>query len=210
MRPLVQLRSVFTRNRLLIGIVAVAFFSVLIASSLVAYALLSASPSFVMFVQENLGSTTGYVTIPAPYTGDLYRLIFLNNIGHFWNPLRAWVWLPFVGMFSLGFELMINAVVIGGVIAFATLTKGSTFTVAGLTPHGVFEIPAFILEFAGLARWHVTATRAIYAKLSGRKIDRPLFTEGVKDSLVLSLLSVALFAIAAYIETFVTPRFLGL
>jgi uncharacterized membrane protein SpoIIM required for sporulation len=210
MRPLVELRSVFTRNRLLIGIVSATFFSVLIASSLVAYALLSASPSFVTFIRENVGSTTAYVTIPPPYTSDLYRLIFLNNIGHFWNPVRAWVWLPFVGVFSLGFELIANAVVIGVVISFATLTKGSTFTIAGLTPHGVFEIPAFILEFAGLARWHITATRAIYTKLSGRKIGRPLFTEGVKDSLVLSLLSVALFAIAAYIETFVTPRFLGL
>ena len=202
--------SVFRRNKLLIGIVALAFFSVLILSAVVAYAIFVISPSLVGLVQGFLASTSEYVTVPRPYTVQLYRLIFLNNIGHFWNPVRVWVWIPFIGMFSLGYELVLNAVVIGGVISFTTLTKGAAYTIAGLTPHGILEIPAFILEFAGLARWHVTATRAVYSKLSGRTVDRPLLIEGIKDTLVLSFLSVALFAAAAYVETFVTPRFLGL
>jgi len=210
MRGLKEIRSVFSRNGLLIGIVALAFFSMLIVSALVTYVLLSSSSSLVGFFSDMMTSAGGYIAIPPPYTSGLFRLIFLNNIGHFWNPVRAWVWLPFVGMFSLGFELLLNAVVIGGVISFAALTKGAAYTVAGLTPHGILEIPAFILEFAGLARWHVTTTRALYSRLSGRNIDRPLLIEGAKDTLFLSLLSVALFAIAAYVETYVTPHFLGL
>ena len=210
MKILNEMRAIFSRNGLLIGIVALALFSVLIVSALVAYVLLSSTPSLVGFFSNMMESASGYIAIPPPYTSGLFQLIFLNNIGHFWNPVRAWVWLPFVGMFSLGFELLLNAVVIGGVISFAALTKGAAYTVAGLTPHGIFEIPAFILEFAGLARWHVTTTRAIYAKLSGGKIDRPLLIEGAKDTLALSLLSVALFAIAACVETYVTPHFLGL
>jgi uncharacterized membrane protein SpoIIM required for sporulation len=182
----------------------------LIVSAFVAYALLEAFPNLEGLISNMMGSTTGYTAIPPPYTSGFYRLIFLNNIGHFWNPARVWVWLPFVGMLSLGFELMLNAVVIGAVISFATLTKGAAYTIAGLTPHGVFEIPAFILEFAGLGRWHITSIRAIYSKLGGRKIDRPRLTEGVKDTIFLSLLSLALFAIAAYVETYVTPRLLGL
>jgi len=205
-----EIRSVFQRNRLLVSIVAVAFFSVLIVSAIVAYAVLVISPGLVGLVQGFLGSTSGYIAVPRPYTIELYRLIFLNNVGHFWNPVRVWVWIPLIGMFSLGYELVLNAVVIGGVISFTALTKGAAYTIAGLTPHGVLEIPAFILEFAGLARWHVTATRAVYSRLSGRRVDRPLLIEGVKDTVILSLLSVALFAAAAYIETFVTPRFLGL
>ena len=210
MNFMTEIRSVFRRNRLLVGIVALAFFSVLILSTIVAYAILVISPSLIGLVQGFLGSTRGYIAVPRPYTIELYRLIFLNNIGHFWNPVRVWVWIPFIGMFSLGYELILNAAVIGGVISFTALTKGAAYTIAGLTPHGILEIPAFILEFAGLARWHVTATRAGYAKLSGRKLDRPLLIEGIKDTVFLSLLSVALFAAAAYIETFVTPRFLGL
>jgi len=89
------------------------------------------------------------------------------------------------------------------------MTKGPIYTIAGLVPHGVIEIPAFILEFTGLARWHVSTTRALYAKLSGQPIDRPLLRQGVKDTITLSLLSVALFAVAAYIETFITPHLLG-
>jgi stage II sporulation protein M len=210
MRGLKEIRSVFSRNGLLIGIVALAFFSMLIVSALVTYVLLSSSSSLVGFFSDMMTSAGGYIAIPPPYTSGLFRLIFLNNIGHFWNPVRAWVWLPFVGMFSLGFELLLNAVVIGGVISFAALTKGAAYTVAGLTPHGILEIPAFILEFAGLARWHVTTTRAIYSRLSGRNVDRPLLIEGTKDTLFLSLLSVVLFATAAYVETYVTPHFLGL
>jgi len=210
MKFIAEIRSVFRRNRLLVSIVALAFFSVLIVSTIVAYAILVISPSLIGMVQGFLGSTSGYIAVPRPYTIELYRLIFLNNIGHFWNPVRVWVWIPFIGMFSLGYELILNAAVIGGVISFTALTKGAAYTIAGLTPHGILEIPAFILEFAGLARWHVTATRAVYAKLSGRKVDRPLLIEGTKDTVFLSLLSVALFAAAAYIETFVTPRFLGL
>jgi uncharacterized membrane protein SpoIIM required for sporulation len=203
-------RSVFSRNRCLISIVALTFFLVLILSVIVAYAVFSASPSFVGFFRDIMGSATGYIGIPPPYTSGLYQLIFLNNIGHFWNPVRAWVWLPFLGAFSLGYELLLNAMVIGGVISFASITKGTSYAIAGLTPHGVFEIPAFILEFSALARWHVTATRAVWARLSGGKIDRPVLIEGVKDTLFLSLLSVALFAIAAYVETYITPHFLGL
>ncbi len=201
---------VFKRNKLLIGVIALTFVSIMTVSTVVAYVIFLTSPDLVSGLRDIFGTAKGYLAPPPPYTNELYRLIFLNNIGHFWNPLRALVWLPFVGAYSLGYELLLNAILIGGVASFTTLTRGAVYTVAGLTPHGIIEIPAFILEFAGLARWHVTTTKAIYAKLSGRNVDRPLLLEGIKDTMVLSLFSVVLFAVAAYIEAFVTPRFLGL
>jgi uncharacterized membrane protein SpoIIM required for sporulation len=207
---LAEIRSTFSRNKLLIAIVTFTFFFILIVSAVVTYALLVTEPGFVGFLKETMESTRGLIAIPPPYTSNLYGLIFLNNIGHFWNPVRLWVWLPLIGAFSLGYELLMNAVVIGGVISFETLTKGGAYTIAGLAPHGVLEIPAFILEFAGLTRWHVTTAGAIYRKLSGREINRPRLIQGLRDALFLSLLSVALFAIAAYVETYVTPHFLGL
>jgi stage II sporulation protein M len=198
------------RNKLLIAVIAIAFLSIIIVSATVAYAVLLTSPSLVKGFQDMIGSARTYVAIPPPYTRNLYFLIFLNNIGHFWNPVRVWVWVPFVGAYELGYELLLNAVVIGTVASFTSVTKGALYTIAGLTPHGVIEIPAFILEFAGLARWHVTTTRALYGKLSGGSVHRQLLNEGVKDTVMLSFLSVVLFAIAAYIETYVTPHFLGL
>jgi stage II sporulation protein M len=209
MRPVDVVSQTFQRNRVLIAAIAIAFFAVMIVTALVTYAVLLASPDLVKGLQGLLESAGTYVAIPPPYTNSLYRLIFLNNIGHFWNPIRLWVWIPFIGAFELGYELLLNAVLIGGVAAFVGMTKGPVYTAAGLLPHGVIEIPAFILEFAGLARWHVSTTRALYAKLSGQPVDRPLLLEGVRDTVTLSLLSVALFAVAACIETFITPHLLG-
>lgn len=198
------------RNKLLIAVIAVTFFSIIVVSAVVAYAVLLTSPELLKSLGSFVGSARSYVAIPPPYTKDLYLLIFLNNIGHFWNPVRIWVWMPLIGAFSLGYELLLNAIVIGAVASFVGVTKGAVYSISGLTPHGVVELPAFVLEFAGLARWHITATRAIYTKLGGRPVDRPLLFEGVKDTLVLSLLSVVLFAVAAYIETYFTPHLLGL
>jgi uncharacterized membrane protein SpoIIM required for sporulation len=210
MNALTELRLIFVRNKLLISVVALTFLMVTFLSAMIAYIFLLTSPELVKTFQTAIGTTRQLVAIPPPYTPDLYRLILLNNIGHFWNPTRVWVWIPVVGAFSLGYELLLNAIVIGGVASFASVTRGAAYTVAGLAPHGIFEIPAFILEFAGLTRWHVASTKAIYTKLSGRSLDRPLLIEGIKDTLVLSLLSVLLFTVAAYVETYITPRFLGL
>jgi stage II sporulation protein M len=203
------INSTFRENRLLIAVISAAFFSVMIMAGSVTYLILIASPSLLKTLEAWLRSTAGYIAVPRPYTGGLYRFIFLNNIGHFWNPLRLWVWIPFIGAFDLGYELLLNAVIIGATASFVSLTKGALYSTAGLIPHGVIEIPAFILEFTALARWHATATRAVYAKLSGQPVDRSLFREGVRDTVTLSLLSVMLFAIAAYIETFITPHLLG-
>lgn len=204
-----NLKLVFERNKIVIEAIAAIFFITMITSTIVTYELMLTSPELVKGIEQLIGSARNYITMPPAYSASLYQFIFLNNIGHFWNPVRIWVWIPFVGAFSLGYELLLNAIVIGSVASFASLTRGAVYTISGLTPHGVIELPAFILEFSGLACWHVTMTRAIYSKLSGRNIDRPLFSEGIKDTIVLSLLSVALFAVAAAVETYVTPRLLG-
>jgi uncharacterized membrane protein SpoIIM required for sporulation len=204
------MHTALIRNKLLIAVIAATFFSIMVISALVAYAVLSVSPDLMKILEGFVGKTRTYAAIPPPFTKSLYFLIFLNNIGHFWNPTRIWVWVPFIGAFSLGYELLLNAITIGAVASFVSITKGAAYTIAGLTPHGVFELPAFVLEFAGLARWHVATTRALYEKLGGRSVDRPMLVEGMKDALMLSLMSVALFAIAAYFETYVTPRLLGL
>lgn len=206
-----SLKLTFQRSRMLIAAISAAFFSTMIIAGVVTYVILTASPNLFGSLQAWLQSQSaaGYIAIPPPYTEGLYKLIFLNNIGHFWNPVRLWVWIPLVGAFELGYELLLNGIVIGCVASFVSLTKGPMYTAAGLLPHGVIEIPAFILEFVGLARWHVTTTRVLYAKFSGRPIDRPMFREGILDTVILSLISVSMFAIAAYVETFITPRFLG-
>ena len=209
MSVITTLRETLRRNSSLIAVISATLFATMIVTGIVVYLILWESLTLVGGLQSWAQSTASYIAIPPPYTNGLYQFIFLNNIGHFWNPIRLWVWIPFVGAFQLGYELLLNAVLIGAVASFVSITKGPMYTIAGLVPHGVIEIPAFILEFTGLARWHVSTTRALYTKLSGQPVDGPLLRRGIVDTVTLSLLSVALFAVAAYVETFITPHFLG-
>jgi len=203
------IHATLKRNRFLVLTISVAFFATMIVAGSVTFLVLTSSSNLVNSLESWLQANAGFVAIPPPYTNGLYELIFLNNIGHFWNPIRLWVWIPLIGAFDLGYELLFNAVIIGAVASFVSLTKGALYTTAGLLPHGAIEIPAFILEFTALARWHVTTTRALHAKLNGQTVDRSRLREGIGDTVTLSLMSVTLFAIAAYIESFVTPHLLG-
>jgi uncharacterized membrane protein SpoIIM required for sporulation len=109
--------------------------------------------------------------VPRPFTTDLYFFIFLNNASHFWNPAKMVVWVPLLGSFLIGLELLLNGVVIGALAVFVGITRGVFYPVVGLTPHGVFEIPAFILQFASIIRWHVTTIEFVMAKIVGERVD---------------------------------------
>jgi len=203
-----EFRAVLRRNKLLFGVITLVFVSVLVASAFISYAVLEVSPALADNIMRFVASARGFTALPPPF--DLFKLIFLNNIGHFWNPFRVWVWIPLVGALSLGYELLLNAVLIGGVASLVSITRGPAYAAVGLLPHGVIEIPAFIMEFVALARWHVTTTRLVHEKMGGRSVDRPLLMNGLKDTVVMSVISVLLFAIAAYVESYITPRLLGL
>jgi len=82
------LRSTLRRNRFLVVAISAAFFVTMIMAAVVTYLVLAASPVLIDALHDWLQSNAGYVAIPPPYTTGLYRVIFLNNIGHFWNPIR--------------------------------------------------------------------------------------------------------------------------
>ncbi|MGQ9460066.1 MAG: stage II sporulation protein M [Candidatus Bathyarchaeaceae archaeon] len=159
---------------------------------------------------RSVASERGYIVVPPPFTEDLYFYIFLNNVGHFWNPVRMLVWVPLFGTFILGLELLLNGVVIGALSVIVGMTHGVFYPILGLAPHGVFEIPAFVLQFASIIRWHVTIIDVLMAKITDEKVDGAKFRQGIKDTIILAIASVMLFMIAAFIETYVTPYLLGM
>ena len=202
--------SCVKRNKTIIKATALTFFGILITSILVTVFAFSINPGLSEWLKSLMQNEGSYVAIPPPYTSDLYFFIFLNNIGHFWNPVRMLVWVPLVGTFELGFELLLNGVLIGALSAVVGIAKGISYPILGVVPHGVVEIPAFILEFTSIIRWQVTITEAIMAKIIGDRVNVAKLKRGVKDTLILAVVSVTLFAIAAFIETYITPRLLGL
>jgi stage II sporulation protein M len=202
--------SVIQRNKTIIKATTIAFFTILLLSIFLTAAVFSMAPGLSEWFKSVAKSESQYIAIPPPFTGKLYFYIFLNNIGHFWNPIRMLVWVPLLGTFLLGLEILLNGGVIGIVAVIAGITHGVFYPIVGLVPHGIVEIPAFILEFASIIRWQVTTVDAIMAKIIGEKRESSKFKQGVKDTVILAIASVILFMIAAAIETYVTPYLLGL
>jgi len=125
--------------------------------------------------------------------------IFLNN-------LQACI-LLFLGGASFGiltvFILGTNGLVIGAILELVRQEKGTLFVIAAILPHGILEIPAFLISGAlGLMlagslwqEWHGHEDAAAAATRSGR-----LFITIVVPVVVL----------AAFIEAFITPHIIDL
>lgn len=195
---------------MIIKATTLAFFIVMLLSIFLTILAFSMAPWLSDWFRSVAQSERRYIAIPPPFTENLYFYIFLNNVGHFWNPIKMLVWVPLLGTFILGSELLLNGGVIGIVAVIAGVTHGVFYPIVGLTPHGILEIPAFILQFASIIRWHVTTIDAMMAKIIGEKVESARFKQGVKDTIILAIASVILFMIAAYIETYITPYLLGM
>jgi stage II sporulation protein M len=127
-----------------------------------------------------------------PY--DMCIKLFANN-------LQACI-LLFLGGASFGiltiFILSLNGIVIGAIMEIVHKDHTSLFVAAAILPHGIFEIPAFILSGALgillaqslIAEWYGGEDTAVDAHRFGR-----LFV----------LYVLPLVAIAASVEAFITP-----
>jgi stage II sporulation protein M len=120
------------------------------------------------------------------------------------------VWIPVIGPLLLGFEVLLNSALIGVVAVIVGVSNGIAYPIVGLVPHGIIEIPAFLLQLSSIVLWQVTISEAILTKLKGRTLDKPKFKQGIHDTAIFAVTSIILMGIAALIETFVTPYLLGL
>lgn len=204
------LKACFLRNRVIIEAVAIAFFVILVFSMIVTILAFYSAANLSSIFESFAKSERSYIAIPPPFTEELFSYILLNNIGHFWNPLRLLVWVPLLGTFILGLELFLNASIIGAVSVMASETHGVLYTILGLTPHGLVEIPAFVLQFSSIIRWQITITETFLAKITGERVEGEIVKQELKDVSLLAIVSILLFVIAAAIEAYITPWVLGL
>ncbi len=129
----------------------------------------------------------------------LAAFIFANN-------LQACI-LLFLGGATLGaltlFIIASNGIIIGGIMELAREERGPLFVAAAVLPHGIFEIPAFLISASLgfllgaslLAEWHGGGDAAATAGAHARTF---------------LLVVVPLVAIAAFIEAFITPGIIHL
>lgn len=125
---------------------------------------------------------------------DMCLKIFANN-------LQACI-LLFLGGATFGiltlFIMSLNGIVIGAIMEIVHTDHTPLFVAAAILPHGIFEIPAFILSGALgillaqslIAEWYGGDDTAVDARRFGRMFIRHVLP---------------LVAIAAFVEAFITP-----
>ncbi|MDD1718868.1 MAG: stage II sporulation protein M [Methanoregulaceae archaeon] len=174
---------------------AIILFSAGIAVGIVA---LLANPDLGKTLMETLRNS-----IMGDIAGETPPVVFVKILA---NNLQACL-LLFLGGASLGvltaFIISSNGVIIGAVIEIVREREGILYVAAGVVPHGVFEIPSFIISgglgflLAGALwrEWNGAGDAAAEASGLGRTFLRFV---------------VPLVTIAAFIEAFITPEIIRL
>jgi stage II sporulation protein M len=154
----------------------------------------STGRQFIQIVQDQV---VGKVDAREPLS--LAVFIFANN-------LQACI-LLFLGGATLGlltlFIIASNGVIIGGIVEIVREERGLIYVAAAILPHGIFEVPSFILSASLgfilgaslLAEWRGDGDSAAVARAHARTF---------------LLAVVPLVAIAAFIEAFITPQIIHL
>ncbi|MBN2733981.1 MAG: stage II sporulation protein M [Methanomicrobiaceae archaeon] len=125
--------------------------------------------------------------------------LFLNN-------LEAAV-LLFIGGATFGlvtmFVLMTNGIIIGFVLSYASEEKGILPVMASIIPHGIMEIPAFLIA-AGLG---LLLSVSLWDEFKG-KGDAASDAKSLAQQFI--LIVIPLLAFAAVTEAFITPQIIDL
>ena len=116
------------------------------------------------------------------------------------------------GIFPL-FTLFANGEILGILAFFSRETISPLTFLAGILPHGIIEIPVFILACAIGIKIGKNATRKVFFKKKANTRDENVRDENVKKEISLGFklflnFLLPLLAVAAAIEAFITPIFL--
>jgi stage II sporulation protein M len=129
----------------------------------------------------------------------LAAFIFANN-------LQACV-LLFLGGATFGLLTLViiaaNGIIIGGIMELVREEKGLLFVGAAILPHGIFEIPSFIIS----ASLGFILGASLWAEARGEGDAAATAKAHARTFL---LVVVPLVAIAAFIEAFITPHVIQL
>ncbi len=129
----------------------------------------------------------------------LFILIFIKNVT---TATLNVAFGPLLGVFPV-MSILINGIIIGSVVREVYLSKGLTYVILGLAPHGVIELPTFIYSSAlGL----YLAQEAFRLGLTNQDF---IITYRYAIKLIIKVIA-PLLLIAAFIEAFITSALLGI
>jgi len=100
--------------------------------------------------------------------------------------------------------LTVNGWLIAFISAIVVQEESLGFALAGLLPHGIFELPAFILGEAAALSFGAMAILALF-----KKERRNLLLPGLKQNLRYLMVALVLLVPAAIVEIYITPLLLN-
>jgi len=143
---------------------------------------------------------TFFESMQAPTQWDTFLMIFKNNAEAMLMVVGMGI---FLGLFSLTF-LAANGFILG-IYAYLFYSQGiANIFVAGILPHGIIELPCMFFAAAIGLKIGTTVLR----RLAGKKVS--VTSELARGIEFAVLVIVPALAVAAFIETCVTPFFIAL
>ena len=178
-------------------LIAVDLFVIGIVAGLVISATMPAG--IVGLLSEELSALEELGTIFGPFQATTAVFIFFKNVSAL---LFSFIFSPILCLLPV-LALVLNGSLLSFISVIVVQEESLGFILAGLLPHGIFEIPALIIGEAAALSF---GAMVIIALISRKRRNRLL--PNLKQNLRYLLLAFALLVPAAIIETFVTPLFL--
>ncbi len=155
--------------------------------------------STIELFSEDLAAIRELAAILEPFKVTTAVFIFLKNVSAL---LISFMFSPILCLVPI-IALTVNGWLISFISVAVVQEESLGLLLAGLLPHGIFELPALIMgEAAALS----SGALIIVALVSKEKKD--LLLPGLKQNLRYLLVACTLLLPAAIIETYVTPLFL--
>lgn len=157
------------------------------------------------FLPEQCELVVGFFSAAVSDSGLVDEAGHFSAVGLFFNNFRAMLlsavygFIPFV--YFPAFSLGVNGVLLGMMAAYYTHHNISLLVyLAGILPHGIFELPALVVSLAcGL---YLCKSVTEYVRKNEKGVMRPLITN---MAWLFLLVLVPLLAAAAVVESYITP-----
>jgi len=175
-------------------LVAIALFAVSIAIGVILTLVIP--NSIISLFGEDIAALEELSRILVPFSALTAILIFIKNASAL---VLSFVLSPILCLVPI-LSLTVNGWLLAFISSLVIQEESLGFVLAGLLPHGIFELPALIIGQAAALSF---GTMAILALL--KKGKRNLLLPNLKQNLRYLLVALALLFPAAIIETYITP-----
>lgn len=152
--------------------------------------------SITSFLSKDIATLKELSSILAPFKLLTAILIFAKNTS---SLLLSFALSPIFCLLPI-FALVVNGWLLAFVSAIVIEEESLGFLLAGLLPHGIFELPALILGQAAALSFGAMAMLALF-----KKEKRSLLLPSLKQNFKYLMVALVLLLPAAVIETYITP-----